>query len=152
VAAELEREGVVLRERQRERLPDDDPAAAAVEVEPDVHPVPAVAGLGGEPHVRPLRGERVPPAHVLEVVEDDRRPGARPAGPPGHARPRRGGEPAARRRHSFTPPAVIPATYQRCRRTNTTTIGRTVSTAPAIMSSVSCTCSPASVASATGSV
>ena len=72
----------------------------------------------------------------------------------GESRPD-GGEPDELRKassHSFTPPAVMPAMYCRCSTANSASTGSTVSTEPAIISSVSWACSPSRLASATGRV
>src|SRR5262249_30668953 len=54
--------------------------------------------------------------------------------------------------HPFTEPAMIPLMYCRCRATNISSTGSTVTTDPAIINSTSCTCSPERFASATGRV
>src|SRR5262249_20189245 len=147
LAPELEGEGVVLRKRDGERLADDDEPAAGVQLEADPHRVPGVALLRGDPDVRALGRARRPAGAVLEVVQR-RDVGARCA----PREKKHAQEQEEERPHSFTPPAMSPATYQRCSATKIAITGSTVSTAPAIISSVSWTCSPARFASATGSV
>src|SRR5262249_47512088 len=104
------------------------------------------------------RGDRAPRGGRLEVVHEDRS-ARRGPGDRGAHEDRRGRErpdPRGRREpgepHPFTLPAMTPRMYQRWRITNTSSTGSTVTTAPAIISSVSCTCSPTRLASATGSV
>src|SRR4029453_9604633 len=72
-----------------------------------------------------------------------------------HGRRRRRGEQHEQGRelpHPFTPPAISPAMYWRCSARNSASTGSTVTTDPAIISSLSCTCSRERLASATGSV
>src|SRR5262249_53030315 len=117
LTAEVEREGEVVGERERERLSDDHEPATRVELEPDVHRHAATAGLRRHPEVRALGRRRRPTGELLEVVED-RRLGVRAGdgGDPDDESERDDGP-----RHSFPPPAMMPVMYQRWSATKTTT-------------------------------
>src|SRR5213080_1421075 len=108
VAAQAERERVVVRECEREGLPDDHVAAGGVEVEPDTHAGTRVIRLAGDPDVRALRRDRAPAGQVRKVVEHDA-VGARRVRHDGQEHEEDRGDDAAHR-YSFTPPLMMPAT------------------------------------------
>src|SRR5262249_23973878 len=149
LATELEFESVILGQVQVELPVQHGIATAAVEVE--VHPQGVAMGsrLGSELHRRAAGGDRGPGARRLERCEDD---GRRGWGRQCRRRERGDDQRPAPVIHPFTLPAITPRMYQRWSTMNTSSTGSTVTTAPAIISSVSCTCSPTRLASATGSV
>ncbi len=157
--AEGERDLVVLRQVERHGAARRGPARAAGEIEIEPQRV-AVDPLGVrklELHARRRRG--FPHRDVVEIVEDLLPiEGLRGRSQQKGDQNQQGETPVAPspcppvRTHSFTPPIRIPEMYDFCSARKRMSTGRTVSTEPAIISSVSWACSPERIASATGSV
>src|SRR5205085_2847483 len=111
---------------------------------------PDHAGVAREVHLDAVGGHRLPRRGVLERIHEAHGSRRGRGNQERHGGKTRGQRPTAS--HPFTLPIITPRMYWRCRARNTASTGSTVSTEPAIINSVSCTCSPTRLASATGSV